>query len=55
MNIGWHNALRSEESVMKLYSYRLDLKFISKKSKLQICHEKLAPHAEEPNVAKQLV
>ena len=55
MNLGWLNGLRSEENMLLGYIYNDFIVNLFLKRSSCTCQEKLPGHAEEPNVAKQLV
>ena len=55
MNLGWLNGLRSEENMLLGYIYNDFIVNLFLKCSSCTCQEKLPGHAEEPNVAKQLV
>ena len=54
MNLGWLNGLRSEENMLLSYIYNDFIVNLLLKQSSCRCQEKLAGHAEEPNVEASL-
>ena len=55
MNLRWFNGLRSEETLLLIYIYNNFILNLFLKYSNCTFQEKFPRHAEEPNVAKQLV